>query len=474
MDNVSKSVKYAWLSELKIYDSLTRGYIPFRPRDEGRVSIYACGVTPQAPAHLGHMRGPVFFDVVRNWFTRLGYEVEMVQNFTDIDDKIIRRSQEEGISAEAVAQKYGQMYLEDLASLGVKPFKWVYVTKNMGCIIEMIQRIIENGNAYVVGGDVYFRVNSIPKYGKLSRRKLSEMQAGARIEIDERKENPMDFSLWKSAKPGEPSWDSPWGKGRPGWHIECSALSLAELGANFDIHAGGVDLVFPHHENEIAQSEAYLGHEGFARIWMHWGAVRLDEKKMSKSEGNVLGVREVLGKFSLGAVRLFLLGTSYRSPIEYSDARMQEAENAYQRIRTALQRGEALFGKSESGTAEDKMERFSEAMNNDFNTAGGIAVIFEAVGELNEMVAGSVEQNEVRAKELMSSIRELSKILGIPLDEDKASTEDLEQVMGLIVEWRKELRKIKQFEMADRIREDLKSVGILLEDSTEGTTWRRA
>lgn len=462
------------MNELKIYDSLTRGYVPFHPRDEGRVSIYACGVTPQAPAHLGHMRGPVFFDVVRSWFTRLGYEVEMVQNFTDIDDKIIRRSQEEGISAEEVAEKYGQMYLEDLAALGVKPFKWVYVTKNMDSIIEMIQRIIENGNAYVVGGDVYFRVNSIPKYGKLSRRKLSEMQAGARVEIDERKENPMDFSLWKSAKPGEPSWDSPWGQGRPGWHIECSALSLAELGANFDIHAGGVDLVFPHHENEIAQSEAYLGHEGFARIWMHWGAVRLDEKKMSKSEGNVLGVREVLEKFSLGAVRLFLLGTSYRSPIEYSDARMQEAENAYQRIRTALQRGELLFGKGESGAAEDKIQRFSEAMNNDFNTAGGIAVIFEAVGELNEMLAGSVEQNEARAKELMSSIRELSKILGIPLDEGKASTEALEQVMGLIVEWRKELRKIKQFEMADRIREDLKSVGILLEDSTEGTTWRRA
>lgn len=462
------------MSELKIYDSLTRSFIPFQPRDEGRVSIYACGVTPQAPAHLGHMRGPVFFDVVRNWFIRIGYEVEMVQNFTDIDDKIIRRSQEEGISAEEVAQKYGQMYLEDLASLGVKPFKWVYVTKNMGSIIEMIQKIIENGNAYVVGGDVYFRVNSIPKYGKLSRRKLSEMQAGARIEIDERKENPMDFSLWKSAKPGEPSWDSPWGTGRPGWHIECSALSLAELGANFDIHAGGVDLVFPHHENEIAQSEAYLGNEGFARTWMHWGAVRLDEKKMSKSEGNVLGVREVLGKFSVGAIRLFLLGTNYRSPIEYSDARMQEAENAYQRIRTALQRGEALFGKTEFGAAEDKMERFSEAMNNDFNTAGGIAVIFEAVGELNEMMAGSVEQNEARAKELMSSIRESSKILGIPLNEGKASPEDLEQVMDLIVEWRKELRKIKQFEMADRIREDLKSVGILLEDSTEGTTWRRA
>jgi cysteinyl-tRNA synthetase len=262
------------------------------------------------------MRGAVLFDVVRTWLEYNGLEVDFVQNFTDIDDKIIRRSAEEGITASEVAEKYGARYLKDLDLLGVRPARWVYVTKNMDAIIEMIKTIIDRGHAYEVEGDVYFRVLSLKDYGKLSHRKLADMREGARIEVDPRKEHPMDFALWKSAKPGEPSWTSPWGEGRPGWHIECSALSLRELGANFDIHAGGVDLVFPHHENEIAQSEAYLGKAEFARIWMHWGSVQLAQKKMSKSEGNVLPVREAIERYSAGAVRIFLLNNSYRSPID--------------------------------------------------------------------------------------------------------------------------------------------------------------
>lgn len=464
------------MSKLRIYDSLSRSLVDFVPRDPGRVSIYACGLTPQAPSHLGHMRGAVLFDVIRRWFEHLGYEVNFVQNFTDIDDKIIRKSKEEGISPEELAKKYSKMYLDDLASLGVRPAKWVYVTENIPAIIEMIQKIIERGAAYVTDGDVYFRVLSFPQYGKLSRRKLSEMQAGARIEVDERKEHPMDFALWKAAKPGEPSWESPWGKGRPGWHIECSALSLKELGPNFDIHAGGVDLVFPHHENEIAQSEAYLGKPEFARIWMHWGAVRLAEKKMSKSEGNVMETREVLKRFSPQSVRLFLLGTSYRSPIEYTETRMHDAQSASERIRIALQRVTSLLGKSEEAPkAEDYIQRFTDAMNDDFNTAGAIGVLYEAIGEINELLSENAQKNEKRVHSLKNAVEWFLGILGLTPPKEEIFTDGMtEKVLSLIIKWRNELRAQKQFAFADKIREDLKTLGILLEDTTEGTIWRKA
>jgi len=422
------------------------------------------------------MRGAVLFDVIRRWFEHLGYEVNFVQNFTDIDDKIIRKSKEEGIAPEELARKYAQMYLEDLDSLGVKPAKWVYVTENITAIIEMIQKIIERGAAYVVDGDVYFRVLSVPQYGKLSHRKLSEMQAGARIEVDERKEHPMDFALWKAAKPGEPSWDSPWGKGRPGWHIECSALSLKELGPNFDIHAGGIDLIFPHHENEIAQSEAYLGKPEFARIWMHWGAVRLAERKMSKSEGNVMETREVLKRFSPQSVRLFLLGTSYRSPIEYTETRMHDAENASERIRTALQRVTSLLKKNENvPKATDYVQRFTDAMNDDFNTASAIGVLYEAIGEINELLSENARKKEERIHSLMNAVEWFLQILGLVTPEEEAFKDGTtDKVLSLIIQWRNDLRKQKQFAMADKIREDLKTIGILLEDTTEGTIWRKA
>lgn len=418
----------------------------------------------------------MLFDVIRRWLAHMGYQVDFVQNFTDIDDKIIRKSQEEGISAEEVAKKYGRMYFEDLDRLGVAPARWVYVTQNIPDIIEMIEKIIENGNAYTVDGDVYFRVSSLPQYGKLSRRKLSEMQAGARIEVDERKEHPMDFALWKTAKPGEPSWDSPWGKGRPGWHIECSALSLKELGPNFDIHAGGVDLVFPHHENEIAQSEAYLGSNEFARIWMHWGAVRMSGDKMSKSIGNVLAVREAIERFSSGAVRLFLLGTDYRSPIEYSDERMDEAQAGFNRMQTALARARQMFRGGEGAKPDPAyVDRFAAAMNNDFNTAAATAVLFEVVRELNELMTNGVERGADRGAKLIRTAEEFAGLLGLRLEPQAGEMDQMEgRLMDLLIGLRQELRQAKMFDLADRIREQLKEIGIQLEDTVEGTTWRHS
>jgi cysteinyl-tRNA synthetase len=320
---------------LRIYNSLTRREEEFVPRELGKVSIYACGLTVQGPPHVGHVRGAIVFDAVRRWFMHLGYKVHMVQNFTDIDDKIIAAAAKEGITPAEVADKYAKKYIEVMERLGVLPVHYCRVTENMHEIIRMIERLIEKGHAYVVDGDVYYDVSSFPEYGKLSGRNLDEVRAGYRIEVDERKDDPADFALWKAAKPGEPYWESPWGKGRPGWHIECSAMSLKYLGPGFDIHAGGNDLVFPHHENEIAQSEAYLGGV-FARYWIHWGSVNLRQEKMSKSVGNFFTAEEILAEFEPDVLRLFLLSTAYRSPIEFSRERMQEAQSALRRIRTAL------------------------------------------------------------------------------------------------------------------------------------------
>lgn len=420
------------------------------------------------------MRGSVLFDVVRNWLEQDGLEVDFVQNFTDIDDKIIRRSQEEGIPPGEVAEKYGARYLQDLESLGVRPARWVYVTKNMASIIEMIEKIIENGHAYEVEGDVYFRVLSDKDYGKLSHRKLSEMREGSRIEVDPRKEHPMDFALWKAAKPGEPSWESPWGPGRPGWHIECSALSLKELGPNFDIHAGGVDLVFPHHENEIAQSEAFLGKPEFARIWMHWGSVQLAQKKMSKSDGNVLAVRDAIERFSAGAVRIFLLNNSYRSPIDYSEVRMAEAQSAFSRIQTSLNKVAQKLGDLAEGPADETLcSALSSAMMNDFNTPMAIATLHDAVSRLNEMMAEGIASRADEAASVYRAALKITNVLGLPVAEAADETGLVDELMSKVIDWRQELRATKQYALADKLRDDLLAVGVLLEDSVEGTTWRR-
>jgi cysteinyl-tRNA synthetase len=473
------------MGELRIYNTLTRREEVFVPREPGKVSIYACGLTPQAPAHVGHMRGVVVMDIVQRWFEHLGYEVNFVQNFTDIDDKIIRRAQEEGISTAEVAAKYSRMYIEDAQALGVRLPRFVKVTEHMDDIIEMVRQLVEDGYAYVVDGDVYFSVERFPEYGKLSGRSPDEMKAGARVEIDERKRNPLDFALWKAAKPGEPAWHSPWGPGRPGWHIECSTLSLKYLGPSFDIHAGGMDLIFPHHENEIAQSEAYLHCEKpFVRYWLHWGPVRLKEQKMSKSTGVFVPIRELRQQYEPAVIRLFLLSVAYRTPLEFSYERLDEAGAALERVRTAVQRVRALLRTlpqtptPDESVAQPYLEQFTEAMNSDFNTAQALAVAFEVVREMNQRLSEAegtgVESVAGALLALLNALQWMMEtILGIPLETQQLPESELiDQLMAHIIEWRQQLRARKLFDLADRIRDDLKSLGILLEDSPQGTLWR--
>jgi cysteinyl-tRNA synthetase len=473
------------MGELRIYNTLTRREEVFVPREPGKVSIYACGLTPQAPAHVGHMRGVVVMDIVQRWFEHLGYEVNFVQNFTDIDDKIIRRAQEEGISTAEVAAKYSRMYIEDAQALGVRLPRFVKVTEHMDDIIEMVRQLVEDGYAYVVDGDVYFSVERFPEYGKLSGRSPDEMKAGARVEIDERKRNPLDFALWKAAKPGEPAWHSPWGPGRPGWHIECSTLSLKYLGPSFDIHAGGMDLIFPHHENEIAQSEAYLHCEKpFVRYWLHWGPVRLKEQKMSKSTGVFVPIRELRQQYEPAVIRLFLLSVAYRTPLEFSYERLDEAGAALERVRTAVQRVRALLRTlpqtptPDESVAQPYREQFTEAMNSDFNTAQALAVAFEVVREMNQRLSEAegtgIESEAGALLALLNALQWMMEtILGIPLETQRLPESELiDQLMAHIIEWRQQLRARKLFDLADRIRDDLKSLGILLEDSPQGTLWR--
>ncbi|MDM7460579.1 MAG: cysteine--tRNA ligase [bacterium] len=472
------------MAELILYNTLTRSEEPFQPREPGKVAIYACGLTPQAPAHVGHMRGVVVMDIVQRWLEQLGYTVQFVQNFTDIDDKIIRRAQEEHTSTTAVAEKYSRMYIEDAHALGARLPHFVKVTENMDAIIEMVQRLVADGYAYVVDGDVYFEVNKFPEYGKLSGRSVEEMQAGARIDVDERKRNPEDFALWKAAKPGEPAWDSPWGKGRPGWHIECSALSLKYLGAAFDIHAGGMDLIFPHHENEIAQSEAYLHCEQpFARYWLHWGPVRLRQEKMSKSTGLVVPIRELREQYEPAVIRYFLLTVHYRTPLEFSYERLQESQAALERIRTASQRAEAFLREHGNATAdaaiaEPYLQQFRAAMNHDFNTAQALAAVFEVVREINTHLNTPELATATAAPARLAGLRNalqwmMETVLGIALQPPAAAqSETLNQLMYCVIAWRQELRSRKLYDLADRIRDDLKAMGIVLEDSPQGTTWR--
>ncbi len=472
------------METLRLYNTLTRKEEVFTPREPGKVSMYACGLTPQAPAHVGHMRGVVVMDVVWRWFEQLGYKVHFVQNFTDIDDKIIRRAHEEGLTTTEVAEKYSKMYIEDAQALGVRLPHFVKVTENMDAIIQMVQQLVNDGYAYVVDGDVYFEVNKFREYGKLSGRTVEELQAGARIEVDERKRNPEDFALWKSAKPGEPAWESPWGPGRPGWHIECSALSLKYLQPAFDIHAGGMDLIFPHHENEIAQSEAYLHCEQpFARYWLHWGPVRLGAEKMSKSTGLMVPIRELRQQYEPAVIRFFLLSVHYRTPLEFSFERLDEAKSALERIRTAVQRTDAYLRtlpsqpEPQEAVAQPYREQFSEAMNHDFNTAQALAVVFELVREINQRLntpdLASQPQTGGELLALRNALQWMMEtVLGVSLAMPVPQSEHLDALMACVIAWRQELRTRKLYDLADRIRNDLKALGIVLEDSPQGTTWR--
>ncbi|MFL6582013.1 MAG: cysteine--tRNA ligase [Burkholderiales bacterium] len=454
-------------SILKIYNSLTRGKSPFKPISPGKVGLYVCGMTVYDFCHVGHARVMVVFDIVKRWLTAVGFEVTYVRNITDIDDKIIRRAAQENVPVEALTLRFIRAMNEDADALNIlKPDIEPRATENIPEMLTLIQQLIDKGIAYrAPDGDVFYSVREFKGYGKLSGKSLDDLRAGERVEIDSSKRDPLDFVLWKSAKPGEPSWDSPWGRGRPGWHIECSAMSERYLGEHFDIHGGGQDLQFPHHENEIAQSEGAHGHV-FVNYWMHNGFVRVDDAKMSKSLGNFFTVREVLAKYDAEVVRFFIARAHYRSPLNYSDQHLDDAKAALTRLYTALKTVPA-----ESGVidwSQPHASRFRAAMEDDFNTPDAIAVLFDLANEINR--SASLPE-AVQLKSLAALLGLLQRapeefLQGIGSELDAAAIE--QRIAARVA-----ARKSRDFAESDRIRDELLASGIVLEDSPTGTTWRR-
>lgn len=473
---------------LKVYNTLTKQKEEFKPLKEGQVSIYVCGVTPYNHPHIGNARPFVTWDVIKRYFTHLGYKVKHIQNFTDVDDKIIRTANQEGVKWSDISTRYINSYFEVMDKLHVKHADtYPKVSQTIPEIIDMISVLIDKGYAYELNGDVYFSVEKFKGYGKLSGRKLEDMMAGARIEVNESKHNPMDFALWKAAKPGEPFWESPWGNGRPGWHIECSTMSLKYLGKTFDFHGGGSDLIFPHHENEIAQSQAYCGDDhSFARYWLHNGFITINQEKMSKSLGNFFTVKEILDKYPAEVLRFFIVSTHYRSPLDFSDARLDEAATSLNRLKNALdnlkelaknttdaESGEELIAK-----AKQCKQNFFEAMDDDFNTALAIANMFDLSKEINiyynEVTSGKVACSKVAVDTALDVFSEMADIIGI-LEEDDNSADDglVDNLMNLIIDIRQNARKNKDWATADKIRDELKNIGITLEDSPTGVRWKK-
>ena len=483
---------------MEIYNTLSRRKEMFVPREAGKVRMYVCGPTTYNYIHLGNARPLVFFDTVRRYLIYKGYDVLYVQNFTDVDDKIISRAREEGEDPLSLAGKYIREYFKDADALNVRRADvHPKVSEHIPEIIDMIKQLVEKGVAYAVDDDVYFSVRRFPGYGKLSGRTLEDMLAGARVVVDERKQDPMDFALWKAAKPGEPAWGSPWGQGRPGWHIECSAMSLKYLGTHFDIHGGGFDLVFPHHENEVAQSEASTG-EPFVRYWMHNGFITVNEEKMSKSLGNFFLIRDILAKFPPELVRFFLLSTHYRSPLDFDDEQLAAAGRGLERIKTCVRLlAEALVRPVDvartpladglTASLTSLKRTFEAAMDDDCNTALATSVLFDLVRETNSTVgllAPSVSQLDREALEkVLALFKVFNEVLGIFKTDaagnlllDGAAAESaglVEGLVNLLVEIRQESRKKKDWASADRIRDGLKSLGVILEDTPQGVRWKK-
>ncbi len=450
---------------LHIYNTLSRREEPFETIEPGVVRMYVCGPTVYASSHIGHALSYIVFDVVRRYLEYKGFNVRHVQNFTDVDDKIINRSRELGIPWDELSARYSDEFLRDMDALNVKrAHEYPRASAVIEDIVADIARLIEMGNAYPLDGDVYFRVLSDPDYGKLSHRRLDEMNAGARVEVDERKEHPMDFALWKGAKPAEPAWDSPWGPGRPGWHIECTSMSTRSLGPQLDIHGGGNDLIFPHHENEIAQSEQLTGKAPFARYWMHNGWLLLNNEKMAKSEGNVLSIDNVVEKYGADAYRIFVLSSHYRRPLNFSEEAVVSAATVAERLATAVEGAEV--GADTTAYAEDRAE-FEAAMDDDFNTSRALAVLYRLATESNRLRSSG--QDESGAASLL---RELGGVLGLRLERREVSAAGAEPFVDLLVQIRKELRGAKQFALADRVRDGLRELGVSVEDSPQGTKWR--
>lgn len=472
---------------LKLFNTMSHQKEEFKPRDSGKVAMYTCGPTVYNYVHVGNGRMLVVFDMVRRYLMYKGYDVTFVQNFTDVDDKIIKRGLEEGVDPLVLSQKYIEEYFKDARALHVLPATvHPKATEHIPEMLEIIQGLITKGLAYEVDGDVYFAVDKFPHYGKLSGRSLEDMQAGARVDVDDRKNNPMDFALWKKAKPGEPSWKSPWGEGRPGWHIECTAMSLKYLGAGFDIHGGGGDLVFPHHENEIAQSEGYLDGKPFVRYWMHNAFLTFNQQKMSKSLGNFFTVREVLEHFSGEVVRFYLLSTHYRSPLDFDDENLRMAQKSLERLQTSVRLANEALAKNSPvevkaelneellKAAEKARQDFEAAMDDDFNSALAYASLFELGKTMNAHLqaypfatAGLAKAREV--------LLELAGVLGFDLEhpesQDVEQDEKLAQIMEILLSVRLKARQKKDWEMADFIRDQLKDVGIVLEDTPQGARW---
>ncbi|WP_300670451.1 cysteine--tRNA ligase [Desulfoluna sp.] len=475
---------------LRIYNTLSGQKEEFQPIEEGEVKMYVCGPTVYDSSHIGHARSVIFFDVVYRYLKGLGLDVTYVRNFTDIDDKIINRAEQLGITAKAVADKYIDEFHRDMDALHVnRPDLAPKATEHIDDIVALIERLIDKGKAYPVEGDVYFRVNSFEGYGKLSGRKLEDMEAGARIDVDDRKENPFDFALWKTQKPGEPAWKSPWGMGRPGWHIECSAMSSRLLGETIDIHGGGKDLIFPHHENEIAQSEAAY-EVPFVKYWMHNGFVNINAEKMSKSLGNTTMIKDVLKTYHPEAARLFLLSNHYRSPIDYNEQAMKEAAGNLDKLYTLMRRVSDEFGnlsilrlQSFNNKFGHLFREFCAGMEDDFNSARGTAALFEALRATNraidEMTDESAFESKIEIDGLMVDLFKMAHILGIlnenPYEYFDAKKEkagvDETRVEALIQE-RKEARQDKNFQRADDIRGELTAMGVAIEDGAGGTTWK--
>jgi len=461
---------------IRVYNTLSRKKEDFETILPGIASMYVCGPTVYDKAHVGHGMSSLVFDIIRRYLQYRGYEVRHVMNYTDVDDKIIQRAQFEEVEAVVLAERYIKEYGEHLEELNVLP-AMIYprVSTEMPEIIKMVEGLIEKGHAYESEGDVYFRVKSDDDYGKLSRRKLEDMEAGSRIEIDERKEDPMDFAVWKTAKPGEPSWESPWGPGRPGWHIECSSMSLTHLGETIDIHGGGNDLVFPHHENEIAQTECFTG-KPFAKYWIHNGMLQLTGEKMSKSIGNLVTIEDFLNDHSANVLRFMVLNSNYRSPLTFNDEVIGQAKKGLERLTNGLRPAfEGAAGADDKtlstlkSQTENTREKFIILMDDDFNTAGSLGKVFDLTRAINQARdAGGTNEQLQEAQDL---IREISSVFGLQLERDKKESGDAAPFIDLLIELRTKLREEKLWELSDLVRDKLKEKGVILEDSKNGTTW---
>jgi len=465
---------------LKIHNTLSGSKEEFVPLREGEVRMYVCGVTVYDSSHVGHARALVTFDVIYRYLKFLGFRVVFVRNFTDVDDKIIQRANQEGATAEAIAERYIGEFRRDSEALGLlPPTQEPKATEHIAEIIALIRQLEEKGMAYGVNGDVFFPVKAFPGYGKLSRKKLEELEAGARVEVDERKRDPMDFALWKGSKAGEPCWDSPWGKGRPGWHIECSAMSTKYLGQPFDIHGGGMDLIFPHHENEIAQSEGAF-EIPFARYWIHNGFLNIKQQKMSKSLGNILGIQQLLQRHEAVALRHYFLASHYRSPMDFSEEGLDEAAKGVERIYETLERVRALGSPVSAEPDSQVLEMFRQEMNDDLNTPRAMALIFDEVRLLNR----ALDDEKVDGLHpRVAALRKMVEVLGLLQDRAEAfflrKKERWLRQQGLSLEAveeqirkREEARKAKRWQEADKIRAELQGQGITLEDGVTGTLWK--